>query len=152
MLADAPPIADRDPSHSYYSRGVDAMSYKSEKPDSQIGRDRELLRQQAEEIEQLRREVFEAKARASAFRQAQSHVQQDVRPPPAPEPYNRNTESRQRERYEAQRMQEELLKEIEALKGNNLAALQRPGTASADVASIRAEKDQLLFENSQLKQ
>ena len=48
-------------------------------------------------------------------------------------------------------MQEELLREIEALKGNNLAALQRPGTASADIAVIRAEKDQVLFENAQLK-
>ena len=80
------------------------------------------------------------------MRKVQGQPAQDIQPP------NRETESRQRERERAARMQEELLKEIDALKGSNLAALQRPGTASADVGAVRAERDQLARENLALKQ
>jgi len=62
-------------------------------------------------------------------------------------------------------MQEDLHREIEALKGNQSRALSRPGTATAEVAALRediervrrekdeikAERDQLAIENRSLQ-
>ena len=59
------------------------------------------------------------------------------------------TESRQQERAQAREVQEQLLQEIEALKGNQ-AALARPGTASAELAKVRQERDALKIENQAL--
>ena len=62
-------------------------------------------------------------------------------------------------------MQDDLQREIEALKGNQSRALSRPGTATAEVAALRedvervrrerdeikAERDQLAAENRSLQ-
>ena len=47
----------------------------------------------------------------------------------------------------------DLTEEIEALKGQGVAAaaLQRPGTASAELAQARNERDKLLVENKTLQ-
>jgi len=47
-------------------------------------------------------------------------------------------------------MQEQLLTEIEKLKGNQ-DVMSRPGTGSAQLAAVRAERDQLVLDNKALK-
>lgn len=43
-----------------------------------------------------------------------------------------------------------MLQELEALKGNK-AALARPGTASADVAAMRNERDRAMEERNEAR-
>ena len=55
------------------------------------------------------------------------------------------------ERNNNKNLQEELMREIENLKGTQQRVMSRPGTASAEVGQIRQERDNLMIENKNLK-
>ena len=105
---------------------------QSQPPNERVAQENVQLKQTIDQLEQQ-------------LANAQRQQQQDVRPAGGG-----LTNSRQQERDQAKTMQEQLLREVEQLKGNQ-QALSRPGTASAELAEIRAERDRLLIEVKNLK-
>ena len=100
-------------------------------------------------VEEQRRKVEEQRQLVEQARQSRQNPIQDIRPAESRAASIRGgvTQSREQERDQARNAQEQLLRELEALKGNQ-KALSRPGTATAEVAAMRNERDRAMEERN----